>query len=105
MLRADLLGLLDLVVVRVPWAGLEAELQLAVIEDGERLRSVPPVGETAMRAILINRRLGEGRMDLSARQTRQTRQGSALFGKPQKRDRVLPQAQTRVELEQRNLGA
>lgn len=41
-------------------------------------------------------------MDLSARQARQ---GSAVFGKPQKRDRVVPQAQTRVELMQRNLGA
>lgn len=41
-------------------------------------------------------------MDLSARQARQ---GLALFGKPQKRDRVVPQAQTRVELMQRNLCA
>lgn len=51
MFRADLLELLCLVGLRVPWAGLEAQLQLVVIEYGERLRSVPPVGETAMRAI------------------------------------------------------
>ena len=41
-------------------------------------------------------------MDLSARQARQ---GLTLFRKPQKRDRVVAQAQTRVELMQRNLSA